>query len=197
MKYISMTMAALFVIMVAFTSMKTENFKIDTQKSLIEWTGKKVLGSHNGEIKLSSGVLTTENNVPVKGSFVIDMSTVSNMDLPDAESKNKLLGHLKSEDFFGVEKFPTAQFLATRITANSADRISVTGNLTIKGITNSITFPASYKVSGSTLTARAEGVKVDRTKFNIKYGSKNFFESIGDKAIDDEFVLNINIVAVK
>jgi polyisoprenoid-binding protein YceI len=198
MKNLSMNIVAAFMlIMVAFTSVKTENFKIDKQKSLIEWTGKKVLGSHNGEIKLASGTLTTENKVPVRGNFIIDMSSLTNKDLTDTETKGKLLGHLKSEDFFSVEKFPTAQFTATRITAGSANQVNITGNLTIKGITNAITFPATYKVNGNTFIAKAENVKVDRTKFNIKYGSKSFFESIGDKAIDDEFVLNINIVANK
>jgi polyisoprenoid-binding protein YceI len=125
------------------------------------------------------------------------MTSISNKDLTDEESKGKLLGHLKSDDFFGTAKFPTAQFLATKITPAGSGKVNVTGELTIKGITNPIAFVAAYTINGNLLTANAANVKVDRTKYSIKYGSKNFFDSIGDKAIDDEFILNINIVASK
>ena len=198
MKKISMIAFVMVItVLSAFKATKTETYKIDTQKSVIEWTGKKVLGAHNGEIKLASGAISTDSKVPVKGNFVIDMTSITNKDLTDAEYKAKLLGHLKSEDFFSVDKFPAAQFAATRITDAGNGNINVTGNLTIKGITNPISFAAAYTLSGKTLTAKATNVKVDRTKYNMKFGSKSFFESIGDKAIDDEFILNINIIASK
>ena len=190
---IGVAVTALF----AFRAAKTDTFKIDTQKSNIEWTGKKVLGQHNGEIKLASGRLVTEDNVPAKGSFVINMASISNKDLTDDDSKGKLLGHLKSDDFFGVSKFPEAQFAITKVTKAGNGSIVIAGNLTIKGITSSVSFPATYAISGNTLTAKATNVKVDRTKYNIKYNSKSFFDAIGDKAIDDEFLLNINLVATK
>jgi len=196
----NLTMIAIglgITVLSAFKTVKNETYKIDTQKSVIEWTGKKVLGAHNGEIKLASGAITTESKIPVKGTFVIDMNSISNKDLTDAEAKSKLLGHLRSEDFFSVDKFPAAQFAATRIRDAGNGNLNITGNLTIKGITNSISFPATYTVKGNQLTAKAANVKVDRTKYNMKFGSKSFFESIGDKAIDDEFLLNINIVAVR
>lgn len=198
MKKISLITIALAVIAFsAFKPAKTETYKIDTQKSVIEWTGKKVLGQHNGELKLASGAIITQDNIPAKGNFAINMSSISNKDLEDADSKGKLLGHLKSEDFFGVEKFPEAQFAVTKITNSGKGNIIVAGNLTIKGITNPISFPAAYTINGNTLTAKAANVRVDRTKYNIKYNSKSFFESIGDKAIEDEFILNLNIVASK
>jgi polyisoprenoid-binding protein YceI len=198
MKKLSITiLTAVTVALAAFTPAKIETYKVDVQKSTIAWTGKKVMGQHSGELKLSSGTIVTTGSVPTKGGFVIDMTSLSNTDLPDAESKGKLLGHLKSEDFFGVEKYPSAQFVATKITAAGAGKVNVSGNLTIKGITNPISFPATYTVAGNTLTATAQNVKVDRTKYSIKYGSKSFFESIGDKAIDDEFILNISLVASK
>ena len=198
MKKISLLTIALAVIAFsAFKPAKTETYKIDTQKSIIEWTGKKILGAHTGELKLSSGAIITQDNVPAKGSFAINMGSISNKDLDDADSKAKLLGHLKSEDFFGVEKFPEAQFAVTKITNSGKGNILVTGDLTIKGITNPVSFPASYTISGNILTAKAANVKVNRTKYNIKYASKSFFESIGDKAIEDDFTLNINIVAAK
>lgn len=198
MKKISfLTIGLAIMALSAFSPAKTETFKIDTQKSNIEWTGKKVLGQHNGEIKLASGTIITEDNVPAKGSFAINMASISNKDLTDADSKGKLLGHLKSDDFFGVTKFPEAQFAITKVANSGNGNIVVTGNLTIKGITNAISFPATYAVSGNTLTAKAANVKVDRTKHDIKYNSKSIFSSIGDKAIDDEFILNISLVATK
>jgi polyisoprenoid-binding protein YceI len=198
MKNVTMILiGAVMMATVAFKPAKMETYKVDTQKSLIEWTGKKVLGAHNGELKLAAGSIITADKIPSKGSFTIDMASISNKDLPDEESKGKLLGHLKSDDFFGTTKFPTAQFVATSITPAGAGKVNVIGQLTIKGISNPISFPATYSVNGGVLTATATNVKVDRTKYSIKYGSKNFFDSIGDKAIDDEFILNISIVAAK
>ncbi|MGY3214220.1 YceI family protein [Mucilaginibacter sp. HD30] len=198
MKKISLLTIGLAVTaLLAFRAAKTETYKIDTQKSNIEWTGKKVLGQHNGEIKLASGTIVTEDNVPAKGSFAINMASISNKDLTDEDSKGKLLGHLKSDDFFGVTKFPEAQFVTTKITKAGNGSVLITGNLTIKGLTNTISFPATYAVTGNTLTAKAVNVKVDRTKHNIKYNSKSFFDALGDKAIDDEFILNISLVATK
>ncbi len=162
-----LTIGLAFTALSAFSPAKTETYKIDTQKSNIEWTGKKILGQHNGEIKLASGTIITEDNVPAKGSFVINMASISNNDLTDADSKGKLLGHLKSDDFFGVTKFPEAQFATTKITKSGNGSVVVAGNLTIKGITSAISFPATYSVSGNTLTAKAVNVKVDRTKHNI------------------------------
>jgi polyisoprenoid-binding protein YceI len=110
----------------------------------------------------------------------------------------RLEGHLKADDFFGVEKFPTANFVITKVTpAAAAGKLTVSGNLTIKGITKPISFPATLAVKGNSLSAVAKGVKVDRTKYDIRYGSKSFFDSIGDKAIDDEFTLDITLVASK
>ena len=197
MKTLKLLSAALAITgLFAFTSAKLETYKVNTQKSNIEWTGKKVLGSHTGSIKISGGTVVTNGKAPVSGNFTIDMRTITNKDL-DAENGGKLLGHLKSDDFFGVDKYPAAEFVATKITPVNANTVSVTGNLTMKGATNVITFPANYAVSGNTLTATAKGVVVDRTKYGIKFGSKSFFEAIGDKAINDEFLLDISLVAEK
>ncbi len=198
MKKISLfTIGLAITALTAFAPAKTETYKIDTQKSNIEWTGKKVLGQHNGDIKLASGTLVTEDNVPAKGNFVINMNSITDTDITDEDSRGKLLGHLKSDDFFGVAKFPEAQFATTKIVKTGNGAVTVTGNLTIKGITSAVSFPATYAVNGNTLTAKATNVKVDRTKYNIKYNSKSFFDAIGDKAIDDEFTLNISLVATK
>jgi polyisoprenoid-binding protein YceI len=199
MKALKSIAAALAVVsLFAFTTNKNETtYKVDTQKSNIEWTGKKIGGEHKGTIKVSGGSVVTNGKAPVSGTFTIDMKTIANTDLTDADYNAKLVGHLKSDDFFGVDKYPTATFVATKITPAGNGVANVTGNLTIKGTTNAITFPVNYTVSGNTLTAVAKGVAVDRAKYNVKYGSKSFFESIGDKAIEDNFILDITLVAQK
>jgi polyisoprenoid-binding protein YceI len=195
-KITTLFVAIIAVALVAFKPIAPVTFKVDAAKSKIEWTGKKVTGQHNGTIKLQSGEVVTNGKVPTGGKFVIDMTTMDNTDL-SGDGKGKLLGHLKSDDFFGVEKYPTATFTATKITPAGGNKVNVTGNLTIKGKTNPITFPATYTLANNTLTVNASEVKVNRTVYDIRYGSKSFFESIGDKAIDDEFLLNINLVATR
>jgi polyisoprenoid-binding protein YceI len=173
---------------------KAAVYQVDATQSKVNWTGKKVTGQHHGTINISDGKLEVENNVLKAGSFALDTRSIVVTDIKDAGSNAKLLGHLKSEDFFAVEKFPTANFVTTAITNKGNGNYEVTGNLTIKGITNPISFPATITVAGDKLTAKA-AVKVDRTKYNIKYGSKSFFEGIGDKAIYDDFDLDIALVA--
>jgi polyisoprenoid-binding protein YceI len=188
-------LSALFItVLFSFKPVATETFVVDTKNSSIAWVAGKVTGSHNGTIKLASGNLMFEGNNLKAGSFGIDMSTIAISDLKGTANQN-LLKHLKGEDFFAVADHPTSKFEITRISPAGADRVNVTGNLTIKGITNALTFPATVKRQKDAVVAVAKGVKVDRTKYDIKYRSKNFFGDIGDKAIDDEFELAINIVA--
>jgi polyisoprenoid-binding protein YceI len=194
--------STLSIVSIAFLSMsfinpvKESSFKVDVQKSNIAWNGKKVAGQHSGNIKLSGGTLSLNKGKLSNGSFSINMNSITCTDL-QGEWADKLVGHLKADDFFGVEKFPTSSFVITKVSPASAGTVNISGNLTIKGITKAISFPASMSVSGNTLTASAKGVKVDRTKYDIRYGSKSFFDSIGDKAIDDEFTIDINLVATK
>ena len=182
--------------LISFKTAPTETFLVDTQNSSIEWVAGKVGGSHEGKINLASGKLQFEGNNLKGGSFVIDMASILITNLKGSSNQN-LLNHLKSEDFFSVAKNPSSTFEITAITPQGAERITITGNLTIKGITNSISFPATVKRQKNTVVAVAKGVKVDRTKYDIKYRSKSFFGDIGDKAIDDEFELSINLVAKK
>jgi polyisoprenoid-binding protein YceI len=136
-----------------------------------------------------------ENNLK-SGAFTIDMKSMSITDLKGSSAQN-LLGHLRGEDFFAIEKHPASTFVITKVSQSSPDKANITGNLTIKGITNTISFPANLKKQKNGLTAFAKDVKVDRTKYDIRYRSKSFFGDIGDKAIDDEFSLNINLVCKK
>ena len=195
MKLKLLVLSAFAVAILSFKSAQ-ETFIVDTQASSVQWVAGKVGGSHNGAISISSGSLVFNGKALKGGSFVIDMGSISITDLQGNSNQN-LLKHLKSDDFFSVEKSPTSKFDITKVTAAGTDRVNITGNLSIKGISNTITFPATVKRSNNTVVAVAKGVKVDRTKFDIKYRSKNFFGDIGDKAIDDEFELSINLVAKK
>lgn len=177
-----------------FNPPANEVFKVDVNRSKIEWIGKKITGAHTGELKLSSGEFQVNAGKIVSGDFTIAMNSMQVTDLRGADA-TRLLGHLKSEDFFSTEDFPIAKFTITNIKQQEAEKVSVTGDLTIKGITNSINFLASIKQRNAVLVAVANHVKVDRTKYAIKYGSKNFITGLGDKAIDDFFELNISIVA--
>jgi len=171
---------------------KPVTYTVDVAKSSITWIGKKVTGSHNGSIALKSGTLNVNGKSITGGGFIVDMTSIK-----DADGSAKLEGHLKADDFFGSEKYPTSNFVITKV-AGSGANVTVTGNLTIKGITKPLSFPATVAVgTDGTVTATAPKIVVDRTKYDIKYGSKSFFESIGDKAIYDEFELAVKLVAKK
>ncbi len=176
-------------------ALKTETFTIDTKSSSIEWTAAKVTGKHNGTVKLSSGSLVFNGNLLQGGSFITDMNSIAVSDL-QGESAQKLIGHLKSEDFFSTEKYPAAEFQITKVIPAGTNMVDITGNLKIKGITQPLTFQAIVKRQGNTAVAVAKGVRIDRTKYDIRYGSNSFF-NLGDKAIEDEFTLSINLVAKK
>lgn len=174
----------------------SESYKVDLNRSKIEWTGRKVTGQHTGEIKLSSGQLNLNNGKLSSGVFEIDMNSMSSTDLSGANA-TKLLGHLKSDDFFSTDKNPTSKFTITKVDYLDENKASVTGNLIIKGISNPLTFPANVKQKNGVLVCVATGVKVDRTKYDIKYGSKSFIADLGDKAIANDFEVTITLVAKK
>ncbi|WP_421941141.1 YceI family protein [Pedobacter sp.] len=186
----------LLVAVVALSAFKNPTkpvtYTVDAAKSTITWLGKKVTGSHNGTISLKSGSLNVDGKKVTGGTFVIDMTSIK-----DADGSAKLEGHLKADDFFGSSKFPTSTFVITKVTGSGA-KITVSGNLTIKGITKPLSFPAAVTTNADgTVSAVAGKIVVDRTKYDIKYGSKSFFDSIGDKAINDEFEIGVKLVAAK
>ncbi len=170
-------------------------FKLDAAKSTFKWTGKKVTGSHWGYIKFTDGALTVEKGNLVGGSFNVDMTTMDVQDIKAEQGGGKLLGHLKSDDFFGVEKFTKSTLVVKKTTAKGNSQYDVVADLTIKGITKEITFPAAVTIAGQNITAKAN-FDVNRTQFDIKYGSGSFFDNLGDKAISDTFNVDINLVAV-
>lgn len=169
----------------SFTMLKEKTVNVKT--STINWVGKKVTGSHEGTINLQSGVLKFDDNKLVGGEFVIDMSTITVTDL-EGKSKNSLEGHLKSDDFFGVENHKTATLKITDVSKLKDGIYEVSSDLTIKGITLShgFTLIMDDNTAKTTLT-------IDRTKFGIKYKSGSFFDDLKDKAIYDDFTLDVNL----
>jgi polyisoprenoid-binding protein YceI len=184
----------------AETKKASKTIKIDTSSSTMNWLGKKVTGQHNGTIKIAGGEVGLDNSgMVVGGSFEMDMKTITDIDLTDAEWNNKLITHLKSEDFFSAEKFPKSKFEITKVEplsdpAKPNFNNMISGNLSIKGITKSISFPASIKMENGALTSFAD-FEIDRTQWDIKYGSGKFFENLGDKMINDNFNISFKISA--
>lgn len=185
MKKISLLLA---VFLLGFTAIAQE-VSVNTEDSELKWKGKKVTGEHWGYIALKDGSLTIKNGKITAGTFDIDMNSMTCEDLESPEWNAKLIGHLKSDDFFSTEKFPVATLVITE-SAPFKDKMSkVNGKLTIKGITHPVNFEAKKSAEG--YKAR---VTVDRTKYDIKYGSGKFFDNLGDNMIDDEFILDVNII---
>lgn len=191
--FIALSVAALCLF--AFKgAQKAKSFAVDAKQSTVVWTGKKVTGEHKGNVGLSSGKLNVVDNKLEGGTFVINLSSLTVTDITDADKNAKLVGHLKGEDFFATDKFPTSQLVITKAVNKGGEQYEITGNLTIKGITQPVTFPATVKVSDKNVTANAQ-ITVNRTKYDIKYKSANYFENLGDKAIYDDFTLDVNLVA--
>lgn len=167
----------------SFTTIEENKKEIKTDKSEVVWKGYKVTGSHEGTIAIQSGSLTFEDEKLTGGEIVINMTTINTTDL-EGEYKGKLDGHLKSDDFFGVANHPTATLVFKDVTASGKNAYAVSGELTIKGKTNPVTFTIS--IYGSKATA---SLKIDRTEYDVRYGSTSFFDGLKDKAIYDEFDL--------
>jgi polyisoprenoid-binding protein YceI len=182
----SIALALVVVLATTVASAQTKN--INTTTSTIGWVGKKVTGEHSGTVNFKDGALVFKKKKIAGGKFTVDMTSLTATDLT-GEYQQKLNGHLKADDFFGTDKFPTATLVFKKIgTTADASVFKITADLTIKGITKPVVF--DLKVSGGTATT---AFKVDRTQYGIQYNSKSFFESIGDKAIYDEFELTVSL----
>jgi len=177
------------VLLLSASVLSAQKVEVITESSSITWLGKKIGGQHEGNIQIESGNLEFMDDKIAKGNIVIDMTTITNTDLKDEGYNQKLVGHLKSDDFFGVEKYPKAGFVITGSSAFEDGVASVTGDITIKGKTERIIFDVMR--AGNIYTAK---VDIDRSKFDVRYGSNSFFDNLGDKAINDIFTLNIKLV---
>lgn len=173
---------------IAATPVDKEIKEVKTEESTVTWKGYKVTGSHHGTIALKEGSLIFEGDKLTGGEFVVDMPTLVSNDL-QGEYKGKLENHLKSDDFFGVEAHPTSKLVFTNVKATGKNSYEVTGDLTVKGKTNPVTFDIS--VYGNKATAT---MKIDRSLYDVKFGSGSFFDNLGDKTIYDEFDLVVDMV---
>lgn len=171
------------------------SYSIDTTSSTLAWRGSRPLIPgyfDNGTVNIRSGNLQVADGAITGGSFTVDMTSIVAVSTGRGDGQDRLSGHLKSDDFFDVANHPTATFVITSVTPAG----QVSGNLTVKGVTNPITFPAVISEEGETLRAQAT-VELDRTLWNIRYGSGKFFQDLGDNLISDTFTVTLNLVARK
>lgn len=167
--------------------------KVDPAASNISWVGKKVTGQHSGVVPVKEGSLQFKKGMLIGGNLTIDVAGLTVTDIQGDGAKN-LEGHLKADDFFGTDKFPTATVIVTDVTSTVKGEYNVKANLTIKGITQPIEFKTVVMPDGKKQKATAE-ISVDRTKYDIKYGSGKFFDNLGDKTIHDNFDLTVVLIA--
>ena len=157
---------------------------VDVTASVLNWKGSKPTGSHNGTVALKSGNLDVKNGLLNGGVFVVDLTTIKNLDMAGSDGAAKIEGHLKGDDFFDVEKYPTSTFTITKVKKDGS-KLAVTGNLQIKDVTKSITIPAMISTESGVTVFKSEVFNINRADFNVKYGSKSFFDNLKDKFIDD------------
>ncbi|MBT3419442.1 MAG: YceI family protein [Candidatus Magasanikbacteria bacterium] len=175
------------------------SYAVSTETSRLEWTGTKVVGTaHNGLVRASSGtILVGEDNTIVSGEVTIDMSTMECIDL-EGDGAESLIGHLSGPDFFDIEKFPTSKFALTSVEKNESEdnAYTITGNLTIKDVTKELVTPAIITFSETGLVGDAT-FSIDRTEWNLVYGSGKFFKGLGDNVIDDSIAFTLHLEATK
>jgi len=180
---------------------EAREFKVDTASSIIEWKGEKPTGTHTGTIKVAEGSFMANDSVVESGTFVIDMESIKVTDL-EGEEKTNLEAHLKGTvegkegDFFNVTEYAEATFEVTGVTEEEGQSM-LQGNLTIKEETKNITFPVNISQNGDSIEITSEEFTIDRTKWNVNYGSKSVFDGLGDKFINDDISLKINLKANK
>jgi polyisoprenoid-binding protein YceI len=169
--------------------MENQKFVIVSTQSNIDWVGKKVTGAHNGTIAVKEGELILKGGNLAGGKFVIDTTSIKILDVTDPATNAQFFGHLASDDFFSIERYPEAILEITSISGNHVE-----GDLTIKGITHPVSFDAAVDVNGDVLSASGKLV-IDRTKYEMKFRSGNFFKDLGDTLIYNDFELNVNVIA--
>ena len=166
---------------------------VDIAASVLNWEGSKPTGSHNGTVALKSGGLLVEAGTLTQGVFVVDMNTITNTDMAGSEGAAKIEGHLKASDFFDVAVYPTAKFVITSV-VDTEGKLAVTGNLTIKNTTKSITIPATIATTDGITTFKSETFTIDRTDFGVVYASKKLDAALKDKFINDLMEMSFSVV---
>jgi polyisoprenoid-binding protein YceI len=175
---------------------------VNTAESKVNWIGKKVGGEHNGYVKLSAGEITIDKNEITGGTFTIDLNSIVVLDLKDEGMNGKLVGHLKSADFFDAANYPTAKFVITKVSKAKAPAAgaakathTLEGDLTIKGITKKISFDASINLLNGKITASTSPFTLNRTHWGVNYQSKSIFAELKDQFIYDDMTLSIELVS--
>ena len=188
------------ILLVAFSAVslavKATDYVVDKTASKLKWEARKVTGKHNGTIMFESGSMTTAKNKIIGGTFIVNMKTIVDEDLTDPEWNKKLIGHLSSDDFFSVEKFPQSKMEVKKATLISGNDYKFLTDLTIKGVTKPVEFTAKVTIDGDKLNTQGL-ITINRTLFGIKYGSGSFFQGLGDKMIFDDFTITFEVTAQK
>lgn len=186
----------------ATATIEAVKYKVNPEQSSIDWKGSKPTGTHTGTIDIESGVITTKDGAIESGNFLIDMNTINVTDLKAGEGKEDLEAHLKGsvegkeDHFFNVQEHPTASFEVTGSDEKDGNVI-LNGNLTIKGTKKNVSFPVNITEDGSMLILTSESFTIDRTQWNVNYGSKSVFDNLGDKFVNDDIELVITVKASK
>jgi K(+)-stimulated pyrophosphate-energized sodium pump len=176
--------------------MENGTFAIIGEESDVEWLGGKIYENHFGKITVSEGELLVENGKIVSGKAVVDMHSITVSDISNPTDNAKLISHFKGDDFFSINEFPTATLKISSVSNIEEGFAVVNGGLTIKGITHDISFPAKITNEGNIIKASAD-FKVDRAKYNVRYGSKSFFDDLANKFIRDEIDFKVSLIAKK
>ncbi|WCL81063.1 YceI family protein [Saprospira sp. CCB-QB6] len=171
---------------------EAKTLAVDVASSKVEWVGSKVSGSHNGDMKLQSGELQVKDGQLVGGTFVLDMASINVLDLDEESGKAKLEGHLKNNDFFEVEKFPTATFTITSVSAAEGEEgvtHRIEGNLKMRDIEKSVTIPANVNITDGAVQATTPQFTIKRSVWGIDYSGME------DNLINDEMGLKVTLAA--
>ncbi len=187
----------LLLIFVGYSTIAQNKFVANSDSSTINWKGFKPTGEHNGTIAIDKGNFTHNDGEITGGEFTIAMNSIVNLDLEAGGKYNiKLVNHLKSADFFDTSVYPNAVFKITG-TEKKGDQTLIKGDLTLKDKTNPVSFLADVKVNGNNLNVKSETFKIDRSKWNVRYGSKSFFDDLADKFIEDMMEISFDVNATK
>jgi polyisoprenoid-binding protein YceI len=183
------------------TEVDGTKYNVDSKNSIVNWTGFKPMGKHNGTIKINEGFVNIKNDSIVDGRFFIDMNTLTVSDLKAGDGKEDLENHLKGlgdkekkDHFFNVSKYPTSDFKITKVEFKEGKTI-IFGNLTIKGVTKAVNFPAQVSINENQVVINSETLRLNRTYWNVNYASKTLFSDLKDKFINDEIEVQVSVKA--
>lgn len=184
-------------------STEAVTYKIDMENSVVDWKGSKPTGTHTGTIKFSDGEAMVTDGKLESGKFVFDMNSITVTDLKAGDGKEDLEMHLKGtgekakeDHFFNVSKYPKGSFDVTSVTEENG-KTMITGNLTLKEISKSVTIPAKITSDENSMTIKSEPFMINRTEWNVNYASKSVFDDLKDKYVDDNIELTVNVKVLK